>query len=296
MEPPLLFEQLVDHKKEGPEPWIALSELRRGSDPLAYADALEAMIRTTLRRPGLRLVRQPAFTWAGLESPCFRFELQRALMAHFGAATRGAEELFAAGQHEEAAKAFLRSGDVALRALDNLHKWTARTPELRGVVPPFHTEYLLSLRARAKCRAEHALFAAVYEDAAEGVETWKRGAVGAAPRQACRHAERACRYATLANLLWARPEGVLGVTTSADENETRLRQLYHHASSYCGASFQDRLDHAHTCGAAFADCQQVLDLNQRLYYLTPAVCPDPQPTSDTLRALYAPFAAPRLKP
>ena len=289
MEAPLLFEKLVDHRGQAVESWIALSELRRGTDFLAYADALDAAMRTTLRQPGLRLLQQPRFTWAGLESPCFRFELQRVLMEHCGKVTRRAEQLLAEKEYDDAAGTFLRGGNVLLRALDNLNRWTAISPELRGVIPPFHVEYLLSLRALAKSRAEHALFLQIYEDDAQGVTTWKRGAVGEAPRRACEHAEQACRFATLSNLLWARPSGVLGVTTAANENEVRLRQLYHHISSFCGASFQLRLNHAHTCGADFVDCQSVLDLNQRLYYLTPVACPHPQPTPATLTALYSPF-------
>ena len=274
---PLLYERVVDHACADPGTLIRLSELRRAGDAFAYSKALEDLIETTLRKPTARLQRQPLFTWGQMESPCFRFELHRALMQHYDDVVSKAEKLYDAKDYRAAASGFLASADVPLRLVRNLQKWTALSPELRGAAPPFQLAFLLSLRAGDLCRAHHARFLEVYEHTDTGVETWKHGKVGDAQRQALKDVEEACRYCTLATLLWARPGGPLGVVTSASEFETNLQQMYYRTKSYCASTFQTRLDRAQACAASFADSQEVLALNHRLYYLTPDPPPPPPP-------------------
>lgn len=277
MSAPLLYEQVVDHACTDAGTLIALSELRRGKDASAYAEGLTALIETILRQPQARLLRQPLFTWGEMESPCFRFELHRALMQHYDDLVGVAEAHYAAQEYAAAADGFFAAADVPLALLRNLCAWTALSPELRGAAPPFQLAFLLSLRAGDKCRGHHARFVGVYDDDARGVETWKHGEVGEAQRQAFKDVEEACRYCTLATLLWARAGGPLGVDTSASPFETHLQQMYHRTASYCADTFQDRLDSAHACAATFADSQEVLALNDRLYYLTPRPSPPPPP-------------------
>ena len=154
--------------------------------------------------------------------------------------------------------------------------WTAISPELRRA-PPFHVEFLLSLMARAKCRAHHAMFVKLYEDEASGISSWKHGDVK--PRQitALQHIEASCRYCTAATLLWARPGGPRGMTTEPVAFERELRQLYHRTASYCATTFQDRLDHAAASEGSFLDCAAVVELNTRLYFLKAQPCLPPRP-------------------
>lgn len=264
----LLYEHLVDHATTGGvAPLIELSEQLRGGKMSAYADGLERLIEQ-LRRPGARLQQQPMFEWAGMESPCFRFELQRALhQAHDGVLAR-ADEQFASADYDEASKTFVSCAHVALRMLDNLQRWTALSPELRRA-PPFHQEYLLSLVAKSKCRAHHALFTKGYADETRGVETWKHGRVQGIMKITLQHGEAAVRYCTTAAMLWPReePEYPGRMTTAPGEFEIKMTRAYHRAASYCAPNFQERLDHASACAETFEDCKDVLELNDRLYYL-----------------------------
>jgi len=262
----LLYEHLVDHATTGGvAPLIQLSEHRRGARMAAYADGLELLIQH-LRRPGARLQQQPMFEWAGMESPCFRFELQRALHLAHDKTMAGADEHFASAAYGEASKAFVSCAETALRMLGNLQLWTAISPEIRRA-PPFHLEYLLSLVAKAKCRAHHALFTKGYADESSGVETWKHGHVKEDMRTVLQHGEAAARYCTTAALLWPREAANGHVTTAPGEFETKMMQAYHRAASYCAPNFQERLDHAAASADVFQDCKEVLELNDRLYYL-----------------------------
>lgn len=263
----LLYEHLVDHAAAGGvAALIRLSEHRRGNRMVAYADGLEQLIEC-LRRPGARLQQQPMFEWAGMESPCFRFELQRALHLAHDKFMADADEQFANVDYDAASKTFVTSAETALRMLHNLQRWTAVSPELRRA-PPFHKEYLLSLVAKAKCRAHHALFTKGYADENEGVETWKHGRVKGNMRTILQHGEAAARYCTTAAVLWPREAASGRMTTAPGDFETKMVQAYHRAASYCAPNFQERLDHAAACADAFEDCKQVLELNDRLYYLT----------------------------
>lgn len=267
--PPVLYEQIVHHDCVADVgTLIHLSELARGEDALLYADKLEELI-VTLKKPNARLQAQPLFQWEqGMTSPCFRFELHRTLMQHHDALVVRANKAFAENKHDEASQMFSDTARTALRMLSNLKRWTSVTPELRRL-PPFHPEFLLSLAARARCREHHAQFCKVYDSETKGIQHWKHGAVTAQQRQVFRQIETSCRFCTLANLLWARPGGVFGVTTSASDFEKDLTQTYHRVASYCADSFQARLNHANACADVYEDCKQVLTLNDRLYYLTP---------------------------
>lgn len=263
----LLYEHLVDHATTGGvAALIQLSEHRRGNRMMAYADGLQQLIEH-LRRPGARLQQQPMFEWAGMESPCFRFELQRALHLAHDKTMADADEQFADADYDAASKTFVASAQVALRMLDNLQRWTAISPELRRA-PPFHAEYVLSLVAKAKCRAHHALFTKGYADESTGVETWKHGRVKGDMRTILQHGEAATRYCMTAALLWPREAANGRMTTAPGDFETKMVQAYHRAASYCAPNFQERLDHAAACADAFEDCKEVLELNDRLYYLT----------------------------
>ena len=263
----LLYEQVVDHSiSKGVGFLIQLSEFYRADKMEKYADALEELIES-LRRPGARLQKQPMFEWAGMESPCFRFELHRALHLMHDDHLVTANAQFAEADYEAASKTFVAAAKVALRMIDNLQKWTAVSPELRRA-PPFHVEYLMSLVAKSKCRAHHCLFTKGYADDASGVETWKHGHVKGDMRKILQHGEAAVRYCTAAALLWPRETAEGRMTTAPGEFETKMLLAYHRTASYCAPNFQERLDHAVVCADQFEDCRSVLELNDRLYYLT----------------------------
>lgn len=265
----LLYEHIVDPSTTGGvAPLIQLSEHRRSGNMIAYAEGLQQLIES-LRRPGARLQKQPLFEWAGMESPCFRFELQRALHVAHDSMLADADEQFASGEYEKASKSFVGCSHVALCMMDNLQRWTAISPELRRA-PPFHFEYLLSLVAKCKCRAHHSLFTMGYADEITGVETWKHGHVKGDMRKTLQHGEAAARYCTTASLLWPREIANGEMTTAAGDFETKMVLAYHRAASYCAPNFQERLDHAAACADAFEDAKEVLALNDRLYYLTAA--------------------------
>lgn len=267
----VLYERIVDHSSVAGSmrvgDLIALSELSRGGDAKAYADKLRCLM-TALAKPGARLQCQPLFEWETMQSPCFRFEFHRALMGDYDAKLASANKAFVTMDHDTAVEAFDAAAQCVVLLVQNLTEWTAIQPELRRA-PPFHIEFLLSLAARARCRQHHTAFVKVYDDPNIGVHTWKHGAVTAQMKDALSSVRNACSFCTLANLLWARPEGSLGVTTSATAFETELVHAYHRVASYCADTFQTRLDHASTCADVFEDCGTVLSLNQRLYYLTP---------------------------
>lgn len=263
----LLYEHLVDHATTGGvAALIQLSEHLRGARMEAYADGLQQLI-TCLRRPGARLQQQPLFEWAGMESPCFRFELQRALHLAHDKTMADASKCFSDADYDQASKTFVLCAQTALRMLANLQRWTAISPELRRA-PPFHKEYLLSLVAKAKCRAHHALFTKGYADESLGVETWKHGHVKGNMRTILQHGEAAARYCMTAAVLWPREAANGLMTTTPGDFETKMVQAFHRTASYCAQNFQERLDHAAACADAFEDCKEVLELNDRLYYLT----------------------------
>lgn len=271
---PLLYEHLVEHSTtNGVGFLIKLSEFCRASKMEEYTDGLEELI-VHLRRPGAKLQRQPMFEWAGMESPCFRFELHRALHLLHDDYLVTANTQFAEAHYEEASKTFVATAKVALRMLDNFTKWTAISPELRRA-PPFHPEYLLSLVAKSKCRAHHCLFTKGYADDETGVETWKHGHVKGDMNKILQHGKAAVRYCTAAALLWPRETSQGRMTTALGDFETKLLQAYHRTASYCAPTFQERLDHAAVCADVFEDCNSVLELNDRLYYLEakPATSP-----------------------
>jgi hypothetical protein len=277
----VLFEQVVDptslpRDAGGVGTLIALSELLRRGTPSAYARALHRLIEVLRQHPAARLLRQPVFEWESMQSPCFRFELHRAWMQAHDAQEQTANTMFAAQKYAEAADAFDALRGTVVPLLHNLRDWTALSPELRRA-PPFQPAFLLSLLARARCRAHHARFLPAYTSPDTGIETWKYPAAKPHQQLARRHAELACRYCTLANLLWARPGGVCGITTAATDFEQELVRQYHRVASYCASNFQTRLDHADACADHFEDCREVLALNTRLYYLTPARAAPPPP-------------------
>ena len=78
----------------------------------------------------------------------------------------------------------------------------------------------------------------------------------------------ACKWAALANVLWARPDGQGGMTSSPDELERELTQQFYRVSTDAASTFQERLDYASLC-TEFEDMQSIVDLNTKLYYLTP---------------------------
>lgn len=263
----LLFEHVVDASTTGGVgALIQLSEHRRSKKMIAYADGLEALMEK-LRRPGARLQRQPVFQWAGMESPCFRFELHRALHVAHDETLDDADKQFSEAKYDEAAATFVSAAGLALRMMHNLQRWTAISPELR-TAPPFHMEYLLSLVAKAKCRAHHALFTQGYADETTGVETWRHGHVKGDMKKILQHGEAAARYCTTAAVLWPREDANGRTTTMPSEFETKMTQAYHRTASYCAPNFQERLDHAAACADVFPDCKEVIELNDRLYYLT----------------------------
>lgn len=270
----LLYEQIVDHDTVPKVGFlIEMSEFCRANKMEEYADALEKLMGH-LRRPNARLQKQPLFEWAGMESPCFRFELHKTLhLVHDDHLTTASTQ-FAEADYEQASKSFVATAKVALRMVDNLKKWTAISPEVRRA-PPFHVEYLLSLVAKSKCRAHHCLFTKGYADDDSGVETWKHGHVQGNMKKILQHGEAAVRYCTAAALLWPRETAQGRMTTVPGEFETKLLQAYHRTASYCAPNFQDRLDHAALCADEFEDCRQVLELNDRLYYLKANVLPPP---------------------
>lgn len=253
---------------------ISLSEAGRGEDSQRYADMLEGMIEN-LKKPSAKIMKQPDFKWMGCKSSCFRFELQRALFDMFK-------------HHMECAmdneKSSCEHFDLAVlsakRATNNLIQWTAISPELVRY-PPFHLNYVLAMACDAQCRRHSFKFNALTKD----IDQWKCGVVTQAMKESLEEIESACRWCALANILWARPDGKGGVTSTPDEFEVLLVKQFHRVSSYASPTFQQRLDHAAMCCNHFEDMQEIMNLNSKLYYLTPTFVEPPAPAS--LEALCA---------
>ena len=250
---------------------ISLSEACRGEDSEKYADLLVSMIEL-LKKPSARLLKQPSFTWLGCESSCFRFELHRALNKLF----RFHMTIACLCKSEDDEVAHYDAAVIAAkRAANNLIQWTAISPELVRY-PPFHMHYVLAMACDARWRKHESRFKTL----SKGIEeTWKCGVVTQEMKESLEEIESACRWCALANLLWARPDEKGGVTSTPDREETDLVARYHRVSSYASATFQQRLDHAAACCDQFEDMQEIMNLNSKLYYLTPKPVEPPTPAS-----------------
>lgn len=243
---------------------IDLSEKCRGGNNLEYADAVADLI-ARLKLPGAKISKQHMFRWdwLGLESPCFRFEYHRALFAAFAEAQMEASANMSDSDYAKAAACYQKAATAAKKAANNLLKWTAVCPELVRY-PPFHLNYILAMVADAKCHQAKALFSEGYTN----IAGWKCGVVKLEITRALANVKSACKWAALANVLWARPDGQGGMTSSPDELERELTQQFYRVSTYAASTFQERLDYASLC-TEFEDMQSIVDLNTKLYYLTP---------------------------
>lgn len=244
---------------------IELSEKCRSGSRHAYADKV-AKLMALLKLPSAKLLSQHMFRWdgLGLESPCFRFEYHRALFGAYADAQMEASTKMSDGAFKEASACYKEAVIVANKAANNLLQWTAISPELVRY-PPFHLNYILAMVSDAKSHEAKALFSECYKN----IDAWKCGVVKPEITQALKHVEIACKWAALANVLWARPDGQGGMTSKPDELEHELTQQYYRVSSYAAPTFQRRLDYASLCGE-FEDMQNILSLNTKLYYLSPA--------------------------
>lgn len=267
-----LFENVISPNEHiSTDALISLSEACRGTDSEKYADLLTSMIEL-LKKPNARLLKQPTFTWLGCDSSCFRFELHKALNTLFRFHMTKACLCDSAGSsaaHYDAAVF------AAKRALNNLLQWTAISPELVRH-PPFSVNYVLAMASDAMSRKHESHF----ETFSEGIEeTWKCGVLTSEMKQALEEVRYACQWSALSNILWAREDEKGGITSKPDDNETSLVAQYHRVSSYAAPTFQARLDHASMCCKDFEDMQNIMDLNTKLYYLTPIKVEPPPPAS-----------------
>lgn len=242
---------------------ISLSEWCRSESHYEYAKKLEEIIEL-LKKPISKLLAQPMFEWMGLESPCFRFEYHKALFLAFGDFQKEADRLVSEKKFEEASKQYTRAVYVAKKAANNLAKWTAICPELVRH-PPFHTNYVLAMTADALCQRARALYSHHCETGAP----WKCGVVTQHMVKAVQCVEQACKWAQLANMLWARPDDQGGLTTKPDELEQTLFHQWYRAKTYAASTFQERLNFASMCCEEYEDMQDIVRLNSKLYYLTP---------------------------
>lgn len=273
----LLYERVVHADTAGLDSLIELSEFRRTSRLEEYARGLSALIER-LKKPGARLLSQPMFEWSelGMESPCFRFELHRVLMGVYGALEIQAESLVCSNSYAEAAEAYRKATKAAMQCVSNLKEWSAMSAELKRA-QPFDLHFLLAMTAAARSRMHKCTFLDKYKNA----ESWKCGVVRQEMHEALEACQRACRFATLSSLLWARPdEHKKGhVTTRPDAYEVELRGFYHQMSAFCASNFQTRLNHAAQCRDKFENMEEVMDLNEKLYYQTPEEVEPPAPAS-----------------
>lgn len=266
-----LFENIISPSKHiSTDALISLSEACRGTDSEKYADLLSSMIEL-LKKPNARLLKQPTFTWLGCGSSCFRFELHKALNKLFRFHMMEAclcEEGSTVAHYDAAVF-------TAKRALNNLLQWTAISPELVRY-PPFSVNYVLAMASDAMSRKHGARF----ETFTKGIEeTWKCGVLTSEMKQALEEVRYACRWSSLSNILWVREDGKGGNTSKPDDYETSLVAQYHRVSSYAAPTFQGRLDHASMCCGDFEDMQNIMDLNTKLYYMTPKEVAPPPPAS-----------------
>lgn len=260
----ILYENRVrPNKHVSVQQLIELSEKCRNGSPLEYAGGVAQLIES-LKQPDSELLCQGMFKWdfLGLESPCFRFEYHRALFSAYANAQMNASIKIQDNNFEEASHCYQEAVGTAIKAAKNLTQWKAICPELVRY-PPFHLNYALAMVADAKCHEARVLFLNLYKN----IRTWKCGVVKPEITQALRHVETACKWATLANILWARPDGQGGMTSSPDELEQELTQKFYRVSSYAAPTFQVRLDYASLC-SEFEDMQNIVALNTKLYYLT----------------------------
>lgn len=243
---------------------IELSEKCRSGSKRVYADGVANLI-ALLKLPSTKLRCQHMFRWdrLGLESPCFRFEYHRALFGAYADAQMEASTNMSDGAFKEASACYKEAVIAANKAANNLLLWTAISPELVRY-PPFHLNYILAMVSDAKSHEAKALFSECYKN----IDDWKCGVVKPEITQALKHVETACKWAALANVLWARPDGQGGTTSKPDELENELTQQYYRVSSYAAPTFQQRLDYASLC-SEFEDMQNIVALNTKLYYLAP---------------------------
>jgi len=261
----VLYENIVRPSKHfDVQQLIELSEKRRNGPTHAYADGVAQLI-AALKRPGADLSKQHMFKWdiLGLESPCFRFEYHRALFGAYSEAQVEGSKKIQGNLFEEASQCYKEAVVAARKAANNLTQWKAICPELVRY-PPFHTNYVLAMVADAKCNESRALFLKLYKN----IDAWKCGVVKPEITRALGRVKSAYKWANLANILWARPDGEGGMTSSPDELETELRQQYYRVSTYAAPTFQRRLDYASLCGE-FEDMQHIVALNTKLYYFSP---------------------------
>ena len=242
---------------------IELSEKCRSGSKQAYADGVANLI-ALLKLPSAKLQYQHMFRWDGLgiESPCFRFEHHRALFGAYADAQMEASTKMSDGAFKEASACYKEAVIAANKTANNLLLWTAISPELVRY-PPFHLNYVLAMVSDAKSHEARALFSECYQN----IDAWKCGVVKPEITQALKHVETACKWAALANVLWARSDDQGGMTSKPDELEHELTQQYYRVSSYAAPTFQARLDYASLC-SEFKDMQEIVELNTKLYYLT----------------------------
>lgn len=273
----LLYEHVVHSDTATLNSLIRLSELRRTSRLEEYAKGLKSLI-DSLKQPGARLLRQPMFEWSelGLESPCFRFELHRALMGVYGKLEEQAERLVCDKSYAEAVGVYKKATVAAMECASNLAQWTATSMELKRA-PPFDVHCLLAMTAAARSRMHKCSFLEKYENA----DSWKCGVVKPDMREALEACRQSCRFATLSSLLWARPDDKQPgrVTTRPDAHELGMQSYYHFASAFCASNFQTRLNHAARCQGEFDCMREVVELNEKLYYQTPEDAEVPAPAT-----------------
>lgn len=273
----ILYERIVHPDTTSVDALIQLSELSRHSSYELYAEKLAKLIED-LKQPQAKLLKQPLFTWAelGVESPCFVFERHRALMGWYGQLEERAEAHAIDKDFEEAANTYFEATKVAMKCAENLAGWTALAMELRRT-PTFDMHFLLAMVAAARSRAQKCLFLEAYKKRDE----WKCGVLKPEMQSAKDAIAKACKFATLSSLLWARPqESKPGhVTTCLDDYEKELQSHYYEMGAYCASTFQQRLDNAAKCQQVFENMKEIMELNDKLYYLTPKECNAPQPAT-----------------
>lgn len=261
----ILFECVVDHSVVPVQKLILLSELRRKEVYGRYAGLLKELI-TALKRPSARLTAQPLFQWPewGLESPCFRFELHRALSKMHDHHFAKAETAIASAAFEDAETGYMKALQASLELVKNLTSWTAQHVELKRF-PLMHLNHLLSVVAKNKCLVLYSRYRALNSD------DWEHGNTTATVRQALDCIKTASQFATTSALLWRSDSLPGGSPPSILEGE--LQQAYYRTASLCGSTFQERLDYANANTASGvnsdAKCAAVMELNDRLYFLTP---------------------------
>ena len=272
----VLYENIVHHDTFPVSKLIRLSELQRRENFSEYASCLKELIEA-LRSPSARLQKQPLFQWSewGLESCCFRFELHRALSRmHDKHAEKHAENSQHTEKHAEkhaqksqyaeksqhADESQMRALQASLELVKNLSQWTAQHTELKRF-PLMHMNYLLSLVATNKALVFKKRYDRLYS------EEWQHGGVHSTMQKAREWIREACRFAASAALLWKTSAQQVSCALTPLERECRI--AYFSMSSLCGSTFQERLDYASASAEYDKKCAEVMELNDRLYFLTP---------------------------